>query len=222
MRPFSIILIVLLFTRCDFKPAKDYFDDAEKLEEQKKYKEAIQLLDKAISKDKQFLGAYINRGADKSALGDFKGAITDYEKVLAIDSKNTLALFNIGNNYSQLNNYKAAVDYFDKAFNAKGGDDSYIDLTPNSFVDSYKFDVPGREIRFQRGVALYFLDSLKKSYSDFRRCISEDYMTAESYYWVAFIYLSTGQNKIACDNFYKSKQLGDKDAEEEIKKYCDK
>ena len=53
------------------KSAKEHFADAERLEEQGKYKDAIQVLDKAISKDQNFLGAYINRGADKSALGEF-------------------------------------------------------------------------------------------------------------------------------------------------------
>jgi tetratricopeptide (TPR) repeat protein len=222
MQSFSKILFILfLFTSCDLKSSKDYLNDAEKLEDEQKYKEAIQTLDKAISKDKKFLGAYINRGADKSALGDFKGAIEDYEKVIALDPKNTLALFNIGNNYNRLNNYKKAVDYYDKAMETKGGD-SYIDYTPNSFVDMSQFDVPGHEILFQRGIALFYIDSLKKSYTDLKRCIEKDYMKAECYYWIAYIYLKTGQNEIACEHFNKARLLGDTDAEEEIKKYCNK
>ena len=72
-----------MFLSCDFKTAKDYFTEAEQLEEQGKYKEAISILDKAILKDNKLLGAYINRGANKSAIGDFKGAIATAEQSIA-------------------------------------------------------------------------------------------------------------------------------------------
>ena len=133
--------------------AKDYFADAERLEEQRKYKEAVQLLDKAISKDQNFLGAYINRGGDKSALGDFKGAIEDYMKVVTLDPKNTLALFNIGNNFKRLDDHQSAVIYYNKAFATKGGEGIYIDFEPNNVVDLDKFDVPGHEISYERAIS---------------------------------------------------------------------
>ena len=207
-------------TCCNLKSAKDYFDDAAKLEEKQKYKEAIQLLDKAISKDSKFLGAYINRGADKSVLGDYKGAIADYEKVISLDSKNTLAFFNIGNNYKRLENYNTAVGFYNKAFETKGGETIYLDLKPNDFIDLSKFDVPGHEIYFERGIALYYLDSILKSYRDFRNCINKNYMVADCHYWIGLIYIATGQKQLACESLNKAKLLGDKDAEEEIKKYC--
>ena len=183
-RYFTIILISILFISCGIKSAKDYFAEAEKLEQQQNYKEAIQLLDKAISKDKNFLGAYINRGADKSAIGDYKGAIADYEKVISLDSKNTLAYFNVGNNLKRIGDNKSAVDFYNKAFNTKGGDGIYLDLQPNSVIDLSSFDVPGHEIYYERGIALYQIDSLKKAFSDFQNCISKNYMTAESNYWI--------------------------------------
>src|SRR5688572_26803655 len=117
-----LIMLVglILLSGCQTKSANDYFAEAEILEGQAKYKEAIALLDKAIGLDQKFLGAYINRGADKSALNDFKGAIEDYQHVVAIDPKNTLAYFNIANNYKRLEEYKVAVDYYNKAYQSKG------------------------------------------------------------------------------------------------------
>lgn len=220
IRLFFIISVFTILSGCHFKSAKDYFNDAEKLEEKQKYKEAIQLLDKAILKDSKFLGAYINRGADKSALGDYKGAIADYEKVISLDPKNTLAYFNIGNNYKRLEKYSTAVGFYNKAFDTKGGETIYLDLKPNEFMDLSKFDVPGHEIYFERGIALYYIDSLKKSYRDFRNCINKNYMAADCQYWIGLIYITTGQKQLACESLNKARLLGHEDAKEEIKKYC--
>jgi len=82
-----ISFITLLITSCDLKTAPEYLMEAEKLEQQGKFKEAIQLLDKAILKDEKFLGAYINRGADKSELGEYLSAIEDYKKVIQLTQK---------------------------------------------------------------------------------------------------------------------------------------
>ncbi|ESU21166.1 hypothetical protein FCR2A7T_06980 [Flavobacterium cauense R2A-7] len=197
--------------------------EAEELEQEGKYKEAILLLDKAISKDDKFIGAYINRGADKSALGDYEKAIKDYEKVLSINPNNTLALFNIANNYKRIENYKKSLEYYNKAFTSKGGDKFYMDLADNDFVDlGHDFDVPGKEIFYERGITLFHLGSLNKSYSDFQSSIKQKYNVAQSHYWIGFIYLKTNQRELACENFNKSRDLGDKDAEAEIIKFCDK
>lgn len=215
-----ILTFLLLLTGCDFKTAQDYLNEADKLSEQKKFKEAIELLDKAIQKDPKYLGAFINRGSDKSALGNFEEAIKDYKIVLDLDPKNTLALFNIGNNYKRLENYQTAIEYYNKAFDIKGGQSIYLDLTPNDFIDLSEFDVPGHEIHYERGIAYYNIDSLKRAFDDFNAAIRQNYMIAESNCWLGYIYVSTGQTDLACEKFRKSKQLGDKDAEEELKKYC--
>lgn len=221
MKQVTIILtFLILLASCDFKTAQDYLNEADKFSEEGNYNEAIELLDKAIQKDPKYLGAYINRGTDKSALGHFEEAIMDYKKVLDLDPKNTLALFNIGNNYKRLDDFKTAVEYYDKAFDTKGGQSIYLDLTPNDFIDLSKFDVPGHEIHYERGIAYYNIDSLHRAFNDFNAAIQKNYMTAECHFWLGYIYLSTGQTDLACKNLNKSKELGDNDAEEEIKNYC--
>ena len=202
--------------------AEDYFNEAEKLADKGEYKEAILLLDKAIEKDSKFLGAYINRGADKTALNDYQGAIKDYEKVLEIDSNNTLALFNIGNNYKRLENYSTAVDYYTKAFETKGGQPIYIDYSPNEFVDFSAFDVPGHEIAYERGLAYYELDSLQLSINDMLICIQKNYMVKESHYMIGANYFKVGIMERACKEFGKAAQMGDKDAQNILKEHCKK
>ena len=52
----------------------------------------------SIDKDSDYLLSYLNRGVDKSMLGDYKGAIEDYNEVIKRDSNNTLALLIRGKN----------------------------------------------------------------------------------------------------------------------------
>jgi tetratricopeptide (TPR) repeat protein len=221
MKQLALILtIIFLLISCDFKTTQDYLNEAEKLSEQGKYKEAIELLDKAIDKDQKYLGAYINRGANKSSLKNYEEAIRDYRIVLDLDPKNTLALYNVGNNYKRLENYKTAINFYNKAFDTKGGQSHYLDLSTSDLVSVGEFDVPGHEIHFERGIAYYEVDSLQRAVNDFNAAIQKNYMTAECHYWLGLIYLSSGQTDLACKNLKKSKELGDKDAEAELRKYC--
>ncbi|MFT4800720.1 MAG: tetratricopeptide (TPR) repeat protein, partial [Flavobacteriaceae bacterium] len=74
MKQILIILGILTFTSCDFESSADYNAEAEKLELEGKYAEAIPLLDKAIEKDPSNIYALINRGVDKSILEDYEGS----------------------------------------------------------------------------------------------------------------------------------------------------
>jgi len=220
MRHFYIFFICFFIIGCDFKTAYDYFIEAEKLEDREQYKEAILLLDKAIQKDEKLLGAYINRGADKSALGNYEEAIIDYKKALSIDIDNTMALVNIGNNYKRLKDYYQAIDYYNQAFETKGGQILYLDLEQNNILPNSNYDVPGYEIHYERAVAYYYIDSIMRSYYDFSAALKNNYLPANCYYWFGLIYLSTGQKDFACESFTKSKQLGNQDAIEKIQLHC--
>ncbi len=216
----TILTSFILITSCDFKSAEDYLTEAEKLENQGQYEQAISLLNKAIEKDPEYLGAYINRGADKSALGDYKGAISDYKKVVELDSDNTLAFFNIGNNLKRLEDYPLAIEYFNKAFKTKGGEMLYIDYTQNDFVDMSTFDVLGHEIAYERGLVYYDLDSIQLSANDMNTCIQKNYMIKESHYMIGACYFKAGQMEQACKEFKISADLGDNYAQEMLNEYC--
>ena len=82
MKQIIIILGILIFSSCDFKSSADYNAEAEKLEKEGRYTEAIPLLDKAIDKDPNNIYALTNRGVDKSILEDYQGAIDDYTSII--------------------------------------------------------------------------------------------------------------------------------------------
>lgn len=215
-----ICILIIGFAGCDFKSADTYFEEAERLSDRGKYREANILLDKAIGKDAKHIGAYINRGANKSALGYYEEAIEDYEKVLILDSLNTLAFFNIGNNYKRRGICYTAIDYYNKAFQSKGGEELYLDFVPNHFFNIDDFDVPGYEINYERGIAYYCAGNMQQAFKDFTNSIDKQYLVPECHYWIGLIHLSAGDTISACESFNISKQLGDMDAENASREYC--
>jgi tetratricopeptide (TPR) repeat protein len=219
-----IFILAFILTSCVFKSAKDYFDEAAKLEEQEKYSEAIILLDKAIEKQPEFIGAIINRGADKSALKKYDEAIKDYQLVLNIDKKNTLAVFNIANNKKRLKDYKSAITYYDQALDTKGGQYLTIDWVdnPNFPDDKAAFDVNTFDIVYQRGLAYYELDSLNKAASDFNNCIKNNSNIVDATFFLSQTYFKASRMTDGCEYLSKAIQLGYKDYLPEQLKLCDK
>ncbi len=223
MKYVLILLSILTFNSCDFKSSEDYNSEAERLEKEGKYEEAILLLDKAIEKDSKNIYALINRGVDKSILEDYKGAIEDYTKIIEIDSDNALAYLNRGKNKKRLEDYQGSIEDFDKAIQTKGSEILYMDKAENSFIDTgFEFDVSMEEIRFERGIAYYQLDSLIASFKDFDFCIQNEFELAESFYHRGLIYIAYGNSHKGCEDLYKANVLNYIYAQESIDLYCTK
>jgi len=149
-----LFIISLLFCSCDLKTPEQYYDLAYKLEEKGKYAEAIPYLDKAIEKKPNFKPALLNRGADKSILKNYIGAIEDYKQILAYDPDNTIALMNIGNKYKRLKEYNSALEFYNKALTTKGAiksDSTYLIINYTNKVETESdYYVRKYEIEFER------------------------------------------------------------------------
>ena len=215
------IISILLFSSCG-KSAEELLLEAEKYDEIGQYEKGIEILNQAIEKDPEYLGAYINRGAYKSSLEDYESAISDYQKVLKLDPKNTLATYNIGNSYRQSGNLKKAKEFYDLAFKTKGGELITIDYVPNSFIDKSLFDVPSTEIYYNRGLVHYDLLDYEKAYSDFNNSLKNDNEPADNYYMIGSCLLMTGNTELACEQYKKAMELGDEMAKSEFEKHCGK
>jgi tetratricopeptide (TPR) repeat protein len=129
MKYLPIITIFLLLSCCSCKSSEDYRKEANALEKEGKYKEAILLLTKAIDKDPKNIKAYIDRGVDKSFIKDNKGSIEDYSKVIEIEPGNTLAYLNRGKAKARLKDDVEAIRDFNKAISTKGSEQLYIDIS---------------------------------------------------------------------------------------------
>src|SRR5579872_1188340 len=100
-------------------------------------------------------------------LGNYVAAIQDYSAAIKLSPGNVLALVNRGRNENRLGKYREALRDFQTAINGKGGERVYFDLG----IDG-GYDCPMQEIRLERGVAYYNLDSLSRAFGDFQFCIS--------------------------------------------------
>ena len=217
-----ISLILILFSSCDFKSARDYYDLAYELEEQGKYKEAIVYLDKAIEKKPDLKPALLNRGADKSELKDYKGAINDYELILKYDSDNTLALMNIGNNYKRLKNYKKSVEYYTMALKSKGAiksDSIYLEINfPNEWEKEADYYVREHEIEFERGISYVYLKEYSNGVNDLMQAIKYKHELPDALSWTGQAYYELNDTLNARKFLTKATEYGMIDAKELLEK----
>jgi len=221
MKQLPFIFTLLILTACDFKSSEDYHKEANGLEKQKKYKEAIVILDKAIEKDPKNIKALLDRGVDKSIIEDFKGSIIDYTRVIEIDHDNGLAFLNRGKNKKRIEDYTGAIADFNEAISTKGGENLYLDKVENSFIETgFEFDIKMEEIRFERGIAYYNIDSLKKALDDFNFSLQKNFALSDSYYWRGLIYIRYNMKSEGCNDLNKARELGDPDAKVLIDKNC--
>jgi len=224
MMKFNFIIAVLLlcFISCDYRTSVSYFNEAYELESQGQYEQAILLLNKAIERNPENLGALINRGSDKSALGLYNDAIADYDLVIDLDPENTLAIFNKANNLKRLERFQEAIQLYNKAIELKGGGFFVMDYLENSFVneDEFAFDVPSVEIKFEQGLAYYEIDSVTRAYHCFDFCVRNDYLKKESLGIIGSIYFNSGQESEGCEYWKKSSDLGDENSKYNLSEFC--
>jgi tetratricopeptide (TPR) repeat protein len=62
-----------------------YLLEANAKSSSEKYKEAVELFDKAVALDSTRVNAYYNRGVAKHHMGDYVGAVLDYTKTIELD-----------------------------------------------------------------------------------------------------------------------------------------
>jgi len=210
-----LLLFLFLFS-CSNKVEK-LFNQAEILEQNKEYIEAIKILDKIIELNPDFLGAYINRGADYSALVQYKKAIKSFTQVIKIDSTNSLAYFNLANNLKRLNEIKKSIKYYDLALfhNKKGYKVLNIERKQGLYF------VPFNEIYYERGLANYDLKQYNDAIQDFSNCTNSSTTEKEARYMLGATLLMLGKDNQACVELKRASLLGNEMAKKALKKYCE-
>lgn len=100
---------------------KKYFDAAEKFEETKNYKEAIENYSKALDLDPKFEKAYVARATCYEKQNMKTLAIEDYKKALAFSPKEKTYYYNAGRLLADLKNYNEADQMLRKAIERDKG-----------------------------------------------------------------------------------------------------
>jgi tetratricopeptide (TPR) repeat protein len=164
----------------------------------------------------------LNRGADKSALNDYKGAIKDYELILKYDSDNTLALMNIGNNYKRLKDYKKSVEFYTKALSSKGAiksDSIYLEINlPNEWDKESDYYVRKHEIKFERGISYIYLKEYSNGIKDLEQAIKHNYELPDALSWTGQAYYELNDTINARKYLTQASKFGLTDAKELLEK----
>jgi len=119
VRPIKMQLLVVLFVFFSAvsygQSAKELFNNANEKLDKMRFKEAIELYDKAISINKNYADAYYNRGIAKNNINDTQGALADFSKTIAIKPNFAAAYNNRGLIRKSLQDYKGAMSDYDTA-----------------------------------------------------------------------------------------------------------
>jgi tetratricopeptide (TPR) repeat protein len=109
----------------------------------KKYKEAIKLLDTAINMDASKSLVYLNRGVAKGKLEEYVEALADYDKAIEMGEDRFEVWYNRGVAKYFLKDYTNAIPDFEKAVKHDSTSaDSYLFLGYSTeFLESYPASV---------------------------------------------------------------------------------
>jgi len=188
------VLFALLFFSCK-QTNEQLMDKATEFAKEKKFNDAINILNKVISNNENIQLSYYNRGLCYLELKQYSKALADFNKILALQSNvNDESILVLNPNISDNSEVsKGNVSYFDALY--------------------------------LRAQTKYYMDSLPSSYKDFRICIDNGKEVSNCYLWQGTIFVRAGKQQDACKYFEKAKQIANKKVEIEeadrmLRVYC--
>ncbi|TMI62011.1 MAG: tetratricopeptide repeat protein [Bacteroidetes bacterium] len=223
----NILFTIFLYSCTSFG---DYLQKADTAIEKEDYREAINFLNKALSKKKYLAEAYSEKAHCYTKLNKDDSAIIVYEQLLVFDPNNTLAFYNLGLCKYRQEKFDEAIDYFNDAMKTKGYNPN--DTSKSQLIMEYtqggkellgmdgKFDISFSEIFYMAGLVYYKTGKIKKAYRYFMDCISKGFNVPESHYMIGLCWLSAGDNQKACESFKTSQISGYALAIEQFEKNC--
>lgn len=163
------------------------------------FKEAIEDFDKAIE-IKPTGQTYFNRAYSKSMIEDFDGAIQDYKKSIELEYRLAESYFERGYCKEQVNNPDGAMDDYTKAIE-----------TNKDYVSAYN----------NRALIKLKRNEYKAAIKDFDKAIKINPNFVGAYVNRGFTKKELGDNSGACKDWTKAVELGYKQANEFVMKYCE-
>ena len=146
---------------------------------------------------------YYERGLAKEELKEYKGAIADYTKAIGLNPKYSEAYSGRGFVKGELNDHIGAITDYNKA----------LENSPESIEDYYG-------IYSGRGSAKYNLKDYRGAIEDLTKAIEASPKHEYIYMLRGYAKIKLNQKESGCLDFSKSGELGNKEAYEAIKKYC--
>lgn len=223
MKKNILSLLFLLSYQLIFSQIIHNYEKTEILISQKKYVEAIQLLDQIIKKEPYFVGALVNRGICKMALKKYSPSIDDFKTAIDIDSLNTVSYCNIAYCYQKINKLKLSIDYYNKAEESLK---NFIFTNPKNKIlkrtfikEIFPFYIPKNEIKFNRSLVYLELKNYNLALKDLLS-IENEAITKQTQFIIASTLLKLNKKSKACIALKKAIKMGNKIALKHQKKYC--
>jgi len=142
---------------------------------------------------------YANRGKALNLLGRFDQALAELQKAASLGARLPFMAFETGIAYYNLKDFNRAVLQFNQALQQ--------DLT---FVDAY----------FYRGFSNYNLGDFVSAESDLTTALNKQDNNPLAWAMRGLARIRLGNKDGACNDFYKAKELGLKQVDQEIEKNC--
>jgi len=152
-----------------------------------------------LMKDSMTAGDFLTIANTKYKHRDYYGAIADYAKAIELDPKNVDAYYYSGLAKVNLHNFVGAIVDYTKA----------IEINPKSANTFYN-----------RGNAKHELHDYTGAIADFTKAIEINPKLRNAYYNRGISKMSIGHKNSGCKDFRKAGEMGDADAYELIKKFC--
>jgi tetratricopeptide (TPR) repeat protein len=159
---------------------------AEKLHRERKYREQIPFLDKALELKPDFVMAYLFRGMAYSNQKDYLRAIEDFDRAIHLDPDSVFAYRNLGIAYRKLKEYRQAIESYSHI----------LALDPHN-LSAYS----------SRGWTYYNLGDYQHAIEDYNQVISLNPNSALAYESRALTHLRLNNRSQAIADYNKAYRL---------------
>ena len=176
---------------------------------------------------------YNNRGSAKSKLQNYNGARDDFNKAIILNPRNERAFFNRANLQYNLKDYRSAItDYnrsieinprFDGAYNNRGNLKYDLKDYSGSILDynyAIKINPVNAKAYHNRGLAKSNLLNYKGAIQDYDQAITINPNYTDAFINRAYAKINVGQKSSGCTDFRSAVALGNENANELLKEYC--
>jgi len=195
MKNILVAGLLLVFFSCTGKKTiegDNYYDQGE-------YAKALDSYNKYLKVYPRSSKTIYNRARTHDKLGDQTNAKIDLKRLLKLDPNHLLGRITLGELEFKASNYEQAFYEFDLAVNAH---------KQNSLPYAY------------RAKANQKLGKRRKALADYGVSIRLDAGNGMAYLYRGTLYVSQKKKTAACKDFNKAKELGVKEADQAIAKYC--
>ena len=180
------------------------FEEASRKEFDHKKKhlhDALEDYSKALELDESLEEAYFDRGEVKMELKDYIGAISDFKKSVELKPNDLEAHY-----------LKAICNYHY----------GYEDIANKEMLDILKMDSTYANAQYFIAEYLYEKQDYKQALIEFDKLFALETPHADAYVFRGYTKFELGNTKGACADWTEAKKLGDKEAEHDLHKYCNK